>query len=298
MLYDCIIVGGGIAGLQAAIQLGRYEHKVLVLDAAEGRSVMCRSYRNVLGWPEGTDGQVLRRTGKLQAERLGIAFMEKEVEHAFHTEEGFKLSIKNEQGNHYYSKRLLLATGVKDRIPGFAKLRPCMGKSVFICPDCDGYEVRGELAVVIGSGKAGANMAMTLLYWTKELIYIEHEPGEIEDSDLRKLRGNGIRYIRQQVSQTFVTGVNFTGVELADGQRIDSDKAFLAFGGNHVRSELAVQLGAEVAENGHIIVEPRSQKTSVPNLWAAGDVTVHSEQLAIAMGDGSKAAIWIHKSLL
>lgn len=83
-----------------------------------------------------------------------------------------------------------------------------------------------------------------------------------------------------------------------DGQQIESRKAFLAFGGNEVRSGLAVQLGAAVSENGHIEVDPRSKQTSVPYLWAAGDVTVHSEQLAIAMGDGSQAAIWIHKSLL
>ncbi len=152
--------------------------------------------------------------------------------------------------------------------------------------------------MIIGSGKAGVNMALTLLYWTRDLIYIEHEPGGIGASELSRLEEHGISYIGQPVSRTIVEDTSIKGVVLMDGQQIESRKAFLAFGGNEVRSGLAVQLGAAVSENGHIEVDPRSKQTSVPYLWAAGDVTVHSEQLAIAMGDGSQAAIWIHKSLL
>ena len=73
--YDSMIVGGGIAGLQAAIQLGRYEHRVLVIDAGYGRSTLCKSYHNLLGWPDGVSGEELRRLGRLQAEKLGVTFV-------------------------------------------------------------------------------------------------------------------------------------------------------------------------------------------------------------------------------
>src|SRR3954449_8067559 len=79
MNFDCIIIGGGIAGLQASIQLGRYMHKVLVIDSGYGRSTLCRSYHNILGWPDGISGEELRRLGRQQAEKLGVAFVQDEV---------------------------------------------------------------------------------------------------------------------------------------------------------------------------------------------------------------------------
>lgn len=82
MLYDCIIVGGGIAGLQGAIQLGRYQHQTLVIDAQDGRSTLCRSYHNILGWPDGVSGKELRERGKTQAEKLGVQFTQGEVKKA------------------------------------------------------------------------------------------------------------------------------------------------------------------------------------------------------------------------
>lgn len=115
MLYDCIIVGGGIAGLQGAIQLGRYQHSTLVIDAQGGRSSICRSYHNLLGWPEGISGEELRAIGKKQAENLGIHFTHDEVISAEKTEKGFLLQTIG--GGTYESATLLLTTGVKDRIP-------------------------------------------------------------------------------------------------------------------------------------------------------------------------------------
>lgn len=294
--YDCIIVGGGIAGLQAAIQLGRYKHKVLVIDSSDGRSTICRSYHNILGWPDGVSGQTLRELGKSQAEMLEVVFKNDEVDDAQTNKNGFLLTGKT--GEKFEAKRLLLATGVMDRIPAFPELFPCLGISVYVCPDCDGYEVKNKRTIVIGSGNVGAKMALTLYYWTRDLVYINHELAKVEDKLLNELKMKNIHYVEQSIDQVLAENAQLQGFVLQNGEKFMGEHAFIAFGGNEVKSALAKQLGVDLLDNQHIVVNPRTKMTNVPYVWAAGDVAAHSEQVTIAMGDGSQAAIWIHKSLV
>jgi thioredoxin reductase len=295
-MYDCIIIGGGIAGLQAAIQLGRYQHNVLVLDDGKGRSSICHCYHNLLGWPDGVSGEKLRSLGKMQAEKLGVQFEDKRVEAVRKAEGLFCATTTTSQ--QFLGKRLLLATGIKDNIPHFPGLIPCLGISVFVCPDCDGYEILDKQSLVIGSGNAGASMALTLTYWTNTLTFINHGKGEIDADLMEKLVERSITILSEEIKEIHTERDCFKGVTLANGERIDFSYAFLALGGNKPNTELALQLGMELEDNKHILVDPRTKKTPVENVWAAGDITVHSEQAAIAMGDGIQAAIWIHKSLL
>ncbi|MBM7572576.1 NAD(P)/FAD-dependent oxidoreductase [Aquibacillus albus] len=294
--YECAIIGGGIAGLQAAIQLGRYRHDVIVIDSrVSGRSNLCRCYHNVLGWPNGVSGQKLRDIGTEQAKELGVYFLDATVKRVNKNKDVF--DIETESGNSYQAQRILFATGVKDRIPSFSNLIPCLGKSVYICPDCDGYEILNKKAIILGSGTPGANMALTLTNWSKDLIYVNHEQEPLEENKLEALNKQGITYYDKRIMQVFAQDGEFKGVELEGGKEIHANHGFVAFGGNEVKSELAEQLGVELHKNKHILVNPRTQMTSVENVWAAGDVVVHSEQMTIAMGDGMQAAIWIHKTL-
>ncbi|KMJ60335.1 pyridine nucleotide-disulfide oxidoreductase [Bacillus sp. LL01] len=296
MVYDCIIIGGGIAGMQAAIQLGRYQHKVLVLDDNNGRSSICQCYHNLLGWPEGVSGEKLRSLGKAHALRMGVQFEEQRVETVGMLDELFFATTTTSQ--QFTGKRLLLATGIKDNIPPFPALMPCLGKSVFVCPDCDGYEILGRQSLVIGSGNAGASMALTLTHWTDALTFINHGKGEIDSNTKEKLEKRGIPIISSAINEILADNSLFLGVTLESGERINSSYAFLALGGNSPKTELALQLGVGLDKNKHILVDPRTKMTNVENVWAAGDIVVHSEQAAIAMGDGIQSAIWIHKSLL
>ena len=296
MNFDCIIIGGGIAGLQASIQLGRYMHKVLVIDSGDGRSTLCRSYHNILGYPDGVSGQQLRELGRRQAEQLGIHFLTGKVESIAKENKSFQVSVTN--GETFTSERLLLATGVMDRIPSFPDLRPCLGISVYVCPDCDGYEVKGKRTIVIGSGKTGVEMAKMLSYWTKELIYINHEQKVVDQKDLQMLRELQIQYIEMPIKQVLANESQLEGFLLESGETIRGNHAFLAFGGNEVRSHLVKQLGVEMLENKHLVIDPRTKMTNVHKLWAAGDVVAHSEQVTIAMGEGTQAAIWIHKDIM
>jgi len=297
-MYDCIIVGGGIAGLQAAIQLGRYQHQILVIDSGNGRSNICRSYHNILGWPNGISGEKLRDLGKNQALQYGVKFLNTRVVQIEKKNNLFILTTNHQK--QFQTGKILLATGISDHIPMELKnIMPCLGLTVYVCPDCDGYEVLNKKVIILGSGKTGANLSITLNYWTNEITYINHN-GEDIDTDLKnKLQAKGIQYIKEEINNILIENERiFTGVQLKNGQILHGDRGFIAFGGNKVHSELAKQIGVELLENGHILVDSRTKQTNVENVWAAGDVVAHSEQVTIAMGEGSQAAIWIHKKIL
>ena len=301
MVFDCIIIGGGIAGLQAAIQLGRYAmHSVLIIDAEEGRSTFCRSYRNILGYPDGISGMELRTIGLKQASSYGVQFIPDIVISAAQQSKGTFL-LHGRNGSTYEALNLLLATGVMDRLPTLPGLRECLGLTVFVCPDCDGFEVKERMTLVLGSGDPGARMAITLRSWTSTIRYINHgqAPETVSPELLNSLEAAGIEYLEGDIERVLTAGDgNFQGIITQDGRRIDAERAFTAFGGNEVRSTLAEQLGARLHENKHIWTDSRSKMTSIPHVWAAGDVGIHSEQVTIAMGEGAQAAIWIHKTLL
>ncbi|WP_200894733.1 NAD(P)/FAD-dependent oxidoreductase [Bacillus alveayuensis] len=296
MIYDCIIIGGGIAGLQAAIQLGRYQHDVLVIDSHSGRSTICRQYHNILGWPDGVSGNTLRTLGKQQAEQYGVMFVNDEVIN-IHKHHPFRLETKTEHV--YFAHHLIFSTGVVDRIPEDLKeIIPCLGKSIYICPDCDGYEVLNKKVFIIGSGKSGATLAITLKYWTNDITYINHERIPLDEELQNSLQQNFIRYIPKKIKRVLAKKGQFKGIELTDGETHFANHAFIAFGNNKVQSELAKNLGVSLNGNNHIIVNPRTKESNVQNVFAAGDVVAHSEQVAIAMGDGSQAAIWVHKRIM
>ncbi|WP_078552983.1 NAD(P)/FAD-dependent oxidoreductase [Bacillus alkalicellulosilyticus] len=296
MVYDCIIIGGGIAGLQAAIQLGRYEHRVLVIDKGNGRSELCKEYHNLLGWPDGVSGEYFRETGKEQAKRYGIEFM---------TDEVIELQKKNNEFDVVTTqqilvgKRILLATGIQDRIPELDGIRACLGKSIYLCPDCDGYEIKNQKTIVIGSGNKGVGLAVVLSYWTSDLLFINHDLDDIDEKHQHLLQKYNITLYQQRVSHLHIEDKSqFQGLTLENGETLHANHAFLAMKGATVQTDIAKSLGVERLENNHICVNPRTKETNVPNVWAAGDALVHSQLLSIAMGDGAQAAIWIHKSIL
>lgn len=307
MRYDTVIVGGGFAGLQAAIQLGRYAHDVLVLDSGGGRSSLCRSYHNILGYPGGVPGETLRRTGREQAEALGVRFAEGRASTIRWEDdrEGFVVVYEVGEGSREQfaaARTVLVATGVSDRFPDVPGLVPCLGLTVYVCPDCDGYEVRGKRTIVLGAGDSGASMALTLTYWTERLLYVNHERKPVSAELDERLREQGIERVDEAIAEVLLQGApeqgQFSGVRLENGRRIEGERGFIAFGGNAVHSGLVRELGVECLENRHIVTDPRSKATNVPGIWAAGDIGVHAEQVTVALGEGSLAAIWIHKALM
>ncbi|WP_342045871.1 NAD(P)/FAD-dependent oxidoreductase [Bacillus sp. OTU530] len=295
--YECIIIGGGIAGLQAAVQLGRYKHNILVIDSNDGRSNLCKGYHNILGWPDGVSGETLRSLGKIHAQRYRVQFQTDKVVQV-RQEQGLYI-VTTEAGTTYKANIILLATGVMDRLPNILHIKDGLGLTVYVCPDCDGYEVQHKRVLVLGAGKTGAEMSLALTYWTKDIVYINHDGTPIEDELQKKLHAAEISYINEKIEEVLTEdGSFFQGVRLQSGKIVSGERAFIAFGGNHVRNELAEQLGVSLQPNKHIITDPRTKETNIRNVWVAGDIAIHSEQVTIAMGEGAQAAIWIHKRLL
>ncbi|TYR79571.1 NAD(P)/FAD-dependent oxidoreductase [Priestia megaterium] len=296
-MYECIIVGGGIAGLQAAIQLGRYKRHVLVIDSNHGRSNLCKSYHNILGWPEGVSGETLRALGKAHAEQYGIQFQEDVVISC--VKEGEQVIVTTESGQTFSGKTLLLATGVMDCLPNLANLKPCLGVSIYVCPDCDGYEVMERSVIVLGRGEVGANLSLTLTYWTNRITYIDEAAKELKNEMKQKLMKQNIHYIRGEAAQLLVESEGvFKGIQLNTGDTFYAERCFLGLGGNKVHSELAKQLGIHTMENHHAINDLKTKESNIKHIWVAGDLVAHSEQVTVAMGEGVQAAIWIHKRLL
>lgn len=295
-LFDCIIIGGGFAGLQASIQLGRYKRNTLVIDSNFGRSTLCKSYRNILGWPESVSGQELRSLGRKHAEEYGVGFSEDTVLQVNKVEQIYQ--IITQKGLVYHTKTLLLSTGLIDRIPKINNLTECLGSTIYVCPDCDGYEVENKEVLILGAGETGANMALALKYWTNKLTYINHDGLELNQDIQGKLQEKGIKYRKAKISEVKKDGDStFKGIELENGENLYAERAFIAFGGNKVQNDLAKQLGVDLLNDKHVIVDPRTKETNVKNVWCAGDLVAHSQQVTIAMGEGTQAAVWIHKRL-
>ncbi len=295
--FECIIIGGGIAGLQAAIQLGRYQRKVLVIDSNNGRSTICKGYHNILGWPNGISGEKLRELGRQHAEKYNVTFLEDKVITAIKDNRFYILTTEKEKS--YKTKTILLATGITDRIPNIKNLKRCLGLSIYVCPDCDGYEVANKSVLVLGSGEAGANLALALTYWTETITYVNHDGQKIENSLRNILYESNIGYREEKIGEVITEGASiFKGIKLQNGDTLYAERAFIGFGGNEVHTELAKQLGVNLLKNKHVIVDSRTKETNISGIWAAGDIVAHSQQVTIAMGDGAQAAVWIHKRLL
>ncbi|WP_249596156.1 NAD(P)/FAD-dependent oxidoreductase [Peribacillus frigoritolerans] len=294
---DCIIIGGGIAGIQAAIQLGRYKHDIIVIDSSQGRSSIAKAYHNILGWPDGVSGKQLRTLGRQHAEKFGVEFTDDTVKSLEKKQDKFFIKTKNDR--EYQAKMIFLGTGITDNIPPIKNIYSTLGTSTYICPDCDGYEIMDKQTVVLGGGNTGAGMALTLLYWSKDIIYVNHLKSKIDDEYRDKLAANHIPVIEEEVGEVHVdANQELTGIELVSGKIIRAEKAFTAFKGNKLNNDLALQLGVQVNENNHVVVHPRTKETNIKGVWAGGDLVAHSEQVTISMGDGTQSAIWIHKRLL
>ncbi len=294
-VYDVAIVGGGPAGLSAALWLARYLHRVVVIDAGDPRNWETRGINGILG-SQGIRSPELRRKGRDDARRFGAELIEDMVSEVQNlNSERFSLTLAN--NGKIAARRLLLAIGIRDVWPQIPGLGECYGETAHVCPDCDGYETRGCKTVVVGSGRKAVGMALNLTTWTDQIVICTNgKPAEMAQGYLDKLKALNIPVLEAEISRITSNDGEIRCMDLAGGMQLDCQRLYFAIG-QYPADDLGVQLKCERDEEGYIVVDDKHH-TSVLNVFAAGDI-VPGPQLAIAAAsDGAIAALSIHASLV
>jgi thioredoxin reductase (NADPH) len=290
---ECLIVGGGPAGLTAAIYLARFRRRVLVVDEGRSRAALIPRSHNYPGYT-GISGVDLLARLRGQAEEYGVALLRGRVRDLEKTDDGGFLARIG--GKEIRPDTVLLATGVVDESPDLPGLRSAIAVGALrYCPICDGYEATDDRLGVLGTVKSAARKAVFLRTYSANVILLPIMPPSREDeSSLTRLRASGVEIAPAPVSDLEREGTRVVAV-LADGGRRQVDILYAALGCD-VRSELAVALGAAADEGGCLVVD-RHQKTSIFGLFAAGDVVSDLDQISVAVGHAAIAATAIHNSL-
>lgn len=291
---DCIIIGAGPAGLTAAIYLARFHLSIRMFDCGSSRAALIPKTRNHAGFPEGISGKELLALIRQQAAQFGAFREEAEVTRIEPLEAGFAVHV---EGRVFHARAVLLATGVENHRPDMpADLHDeALARGLIrYCPICDGYEVTDRRIGVLGTGEHGAREAMFLRGYSADVTLIAPEAAHGIDSIYEaELDAAGIVRVDGPCSGYAIEGERIA-VDTAEG-RITFDTLYPALG-SRIRSRLAVAAGARAAEDGCLEVDLH-QRTSIPGLFAAGDVAKGLDQISHAMGEAGVAATAIRNLL-
>ena len=290
---DVIIIGGGLAGLSAAIYLGRALRDVLIIDAGESLALWEPEVQNYLGFPDCIDGRELLRRGREQALKYGAETIHEEVERL--SFEGGRFQIKAKK-TAFDARRLLLATGVYHLPPKIPCVNDCVGRSMFFCKDCDGYRVQGKRVIIAGHNNDAVEYALGIMLFTDCVTLLTNGEVPSWDADHETwLREFHVPMHVEKILRVDHERGHMRSVALATGETIAADCLFTTRG-DVFHNHLARQLGAKLDTEGQVIVD-KQQHTSVPGLYAAGCVTPANCQMIIAAGDGAVAAQAINRDL-
>ena len=293
--YDVAVVGGGPAGLCAALWLARYLHKVVVVDSGDPRNWETRGINGYLGH-QGIRSPELRAIGREECTKFGVDFIDGVVDSTLNEPgERFELCLRG--GMTIEAERILLAIGIKDFWPDIPGLDRCYGETVHVCPDCDGYETRDKKTVVVGKGRKAVGMAFALETWTKQIVICTNgEKPEISQVLLDMLKPLNIPVIEAPIKGVVSKSKEIIGIDLEGGMSLDCERLYFAIG-QYPADDLGAQLGCKRDELGRLVIDLRNH-TSVKNVYAAGDIAPGPQLAIVAAASGAVAAIAIHASLI
>ena len=293
-MIDCLIVGGGPAGLTAAIYLARFRRSVLIVDAGSSRASLIPTSHNYPGFPEGIGGRDLLGRLREQARRYGAELVAGSVSMVEATDEGFRATYGTTQVE---ARTLILATGVLDVEPDLPKVKDAIRTGlVRHCPICDGFEVIDKNVAVIGRGKKGVSEAHFIRHFTDKLtLFTLGAKHEITPGDRAALEGEGIVFIDESLAEVRTELGAIVGITVSSGKTYRFDTIYSALG-CRMRTELAPALGVDCDEIGQIVVDEK-QRTSAAKVFAIGDVANDLNQMAVGAGHAAIAATAIHNLL-
>lgn len=292
--YDVVIVGGGLAGLSAAIYLARGRRDTLMIHSGHSMAKWENDVQNYLGFPEGISGNALLTRGLNQAQRFGAGVVHDEIHDLKgHTEGLFQLTGLAQR---YLAHRVLLATGLTHLAPDIPGVKDCLGRSLFFCKDCDANRAQGRNIVIIGRNNEAAEYALSMLVFSSKVVLCTNGKAPLWEAIYNEwLAEYGVPVTQHSIQSLSHNHGQVYAVTLADGHSL-SAQALFTTRGDVYHHELAEQVGAQLDEEGQIIVD-QEMRTSVPGLYAAGCVTSANCQMIIAAGQGAAAGQAINRDL-
>ena len=290
---DCLIIGAGPAGLISATYLARFRRRVRVIHDGASRAALIPVSHNYPGFPDGISGNDLLARLRQQAESYGVQIAAGRIDKLTRVPEGrFSAHL---DGGDIQAKKIILATGVIDIEPQLPNLSDAIRRGyVRHCPICDAYEVIDRKVAVIGSDRHAVEEAMFIRHYTPDITFLTLGR-ELPPSDRQQLTEAGMVVVEEPLAELDLVGERISAVRLLSGRVHRFDTLYSALGAK-TRSELALALGVEQTDD-HTLVTDAHQQTTVPGLYAAGDVVQTLNQIAVAAGQAALASTHIHNVL-
>ena len=283
--WDAVIVGGGLAGLSAAIYLGRSRRRALLIDAGESMARWEPIVENYLGFPDGLSGQSLLDRGRAQVRKFGAQMVDDRITRISREGKTFVL----EGAGRYRASRVLLATGLTHLLPEIVGADACLGRTVFFCKDCDAFRVRGLRIAVYGRRNEAARYALTMLAFSPSVtILTDGRPSAWDQAWQEALDEYGVPVRQEPIGKLAHRNGRLEAIIFRDGAVCEAEALFTTRGDVY-HTALAEGLGADEDKEGQLVVDA-DMRTTVPGLYAAGCVTPANCQMIIAAGQGATAA--------
>ena len=292
-IHDVIIIGGGPAGLNAAVVLGRCRRNVLVFDTGRQRNRSSHGMHNYLTRDNILPSDFLKLAYR-EIKKYGISMNRIEII-AVKKLQSTIFRVTDKKGTDHYAKKLLIATGLSDNIPPLPGMASFYGKSVFHCPYCDGWEVRDKRIGVYAKNKNGFELALSLKTWSREISIYTDGRNYLGLFEKELLQKKNIPVYTNKIQMLEGKNGLLSALVFETGEKQPCDALFFS-NGYEQQSDIARNLGCRMSRK-NVVITNRLGQTNLPGLYVAGDVTKDVQFVVVAAAEGAKAAVSINKEL-